>query len=207
MPYITVYSKIPSSQFFSNKSFMHSFIQLNHDIKQVYGFYNKAGITDGKPGQILDDSWRVETGDYQAKKDIYVTEEQYNRIVERINESIKHSGNYNYIAFLTKDANDIECTMWVNNLLTDSGVITELTKFQTPIGQYFWMKYSDNPLLSAEQLKSIEDDWIRHYNIQKEKGRFFKDYYRGFGEYRVAYMSRDKNHITCQLMYKDNKPE
>jgi len=97
--------------------------------------------------------------------------------------------------------------MWVNNLLTDSGVMTELTKFQTPIGQYFWMKYSDNPLLSAEQLKSIEDDWIRHYNIQKEKGRFFKDYYRGFGEYRVAYMSRDKNHITCQLMYKDNKPE
>jgi hypothetical protein len=53
MPYITVYSKIPSSQFFSNKSFMHSFIQLNHDIKQVYGFYNKAGITDGKQARFL----------------------------------------------------------------------------------------------------------------------------------------------------------
>ena len=199
MPYITVYSKIPSLQSFSNKSILHSFIQLNHDIKQVYGFYNKAGITDGKPGQILDDSWRVETGDYQAKKDIFVTEEQYNRIVERINASIEHSGNYDIRAFLTPDPNDIECTMWVNNLLTDSGVKTELTKFQTPIGQYFWMKYSDNPLLSAEQLKSIEDDWIRHYNIQKENGNQEHQYDQLPESFVKDFMSSVNNHISDKL--------
>lgn len=165
---ITVYVKIPSTESLKTGSYNHTFLQLGDSSTEVYGLDPEHGIFENKPGRVVNDSWRLKAGDYQAKMTFQVTDEQYKKIVDGINKAIKNPPNYHLFAATSDDTNDRQCSMFVNDLLKSAGVKTDLTNYETPYTQYWYIK-------SRESYEPLKD------SILKPNNRFnFDEFIKGF---------------------------
>lgn len=154
MKEITVYVKIPSPESLKTGSYNHTFLQLGDSSTEVYGLDPEHGIFENKPGRVVNDSWRLKAGDYQAKMTFQVTDEQYKRIVDGINKAITNPPNYHLFAATSDDTNDRQCSMFVNDLLKSAGVKTDLTNYETPYTQYWYIK-------SRESYEPLKDSILK----------------------------------------------
>lgn len=165
---ITVYVKIPSTESLKTGSYNHTFLQLGTSSTEVYGLDPEHGIFENKPGRVVNDSWRLKAGDYQAKMTFHVTDEQYKRIVDGINKAIKNPPNYHLFAATSDDTNDRQCSMFVNDLLKSAGVKTDLTNYETPYTQYWYIK-------SRESYEPLKDSILKPNN-RFNFDEFIKDF-------------------------------
>ncbi len=166
---ITVYVKVPSMKSLETGAYNHTFLQLGDSVTEVYGFDHTAGVLDGRPGRVVNDSWRLRAGDYQAKMTFEVTDEQYDRIVEGINKAIKDPPNYNLFSNVTGDPGDRQCSMFVNDLLKSADVRTGLTEYETPYTHFGYIKMKE----LLEPMKNLMPD----LNEKTDIDRFIRNFW------------------------------
>ena len=169
MPYITIYEKRPGRGS-PSREILHTWIQLNGDPKLVYGFYPKKdrswidALFRVQEGRIdsAQDIERIKRGAYDAKINIYVTNEQYAIIAREINKHVPgsptYAGNPNYrllSQFTLDDPSDRQCTLFVNNLLEKAGVKTYLTKYRNPITQGDWIEANESPEKFDDSVRDV----------------------------------------------------
>jgi hypothetical protein len=143
MPKVRVYVRVPTVDSLKTDTYNHSFIQLGDSPTEVYGFEAAGRPATTQPGRVVNDSWRLKAGDYQAKMALEVTDEQYNRIVDGINKAIKDPPNYNVFSSVTGDPDDRQCSMFVNDLLKSADVRTGLTEHETPYTHFGYIKMKE----------------------------------------------------------------
>ncbi|NLT22537.1 MAG: hypothetical protein GXX82_05780 [Syntrophorhabdus sp.] len=166
---ITVYVKVPSMKSLETGAYNHTFLQLGDSMTEVYGFDHAAGVLDGRPGRVVNDSWRLRAGDYQAKMTFEVTDEQYDRIVYGINKAIKDPPNYNLFPNVTGDPDDRQCSMFVNDLLKSADVKTGLTEYETPYTHFGYIKMKE----LLEPMKNFMPD----LNEKTDIDRFIRNFW------------------------------
>ncbi len=169
MPKVTVYVRVPTMDSLKTDTYNHSFIQLGDSPTEVYGFEPAGKPTTTQPGRVVNDSWRLNAGDYQAKMTFEVTDEQYGRIVDGINKAMKDPPNYNVLSSITGDPDDRQCSMFVNDLLRSADVRTGLTEYETPYGHYFHIKTTE----LSEPMKKIMPD----LNEKTDIDRFIRNFW------------------------------
>jgi len=163
MPKVTVYVRVPTSDSLKTHTYNHSFIQLGDSSSEVYGFEPAGRPAATQPGRVANDSWRLKTGDYQAKMTFQVTDEQYNRIAGDINKAIKDPPNYYVLAATSPDSTDRQCSMFVNDLLKSAGVQTNLVDCKTPYTQFGYIKMKE----LSESMKGFMPDLNDKIDIDK----------------------------------------
>ena len=166
---ITVYVKVPSMKSLETGAYNHTFLQLGDSMTEVYSFDHAAGVLDGRPGRVVNDSWRLRAGDYQAKMTFEVTDEQYDRIVYGINKAIKDPPNYNLFPNVTGDPDDRQCSMFVNDLLKSADVKTGLTEYETPYTHFGYIKMKE----LLEPMKNFMPD----LNEKTDIDRFIRNFW------------------------------
>ncbi len=169
MRQVTVYVKVPSVRSLETGAYNHTFLQLGDSMTEVYGFDHSAGMLDSRPGRVVNDSWRLKAGDYQAKMTLEVTDEQYDRIVDGINKAIKDPPNYNLFSNVTEDPGDRQCSMFVNDLLRSADVKTGLTEYETPYTHFGYIK--------MKQLLEPMKDLMPDLNEKTDIDRFIRNFW------------------------------
>lgn len=169
MPKVTVYVRVPTVDSLKTDTYNHSFIQLGDSPTEVYGFEPAGRPATTQPGRVVNDSWRLNAGDYQGKMTLEVTDEQYNRIVEGINRAIKDPPDYNVLSSITGDPGDRQCSMFVNDLLRSADVKTGLTEYETPYTHFGYIKMKE----LLEPMKNFMPD----LNEKTDIDRFIRNFW------------------------------
>jgi hypothetical protein len=168
MPKVTVYVRVPRG-FRENRHLQSFFHSTRRQSDGGIRFEPAGKPATTQPGRVVNDGWRLNAGDYQAKMTFEVTDEQYNRIVEGINKAIKDPPNYNVLSSITGDPGDRQCSMLVNDLLRSADVKTGLTDYETPYGHYFHIKTTE----LLEPMKKIMPD----LNEKADIDRFIRNFW------------------------------